>query len=222
MMNDALKQALALAYEEKSNAYSKVPLPHPSSAFLQRTEQMAAKYKNRYVKVRHIYVRKAVAVAAMLALALAMPMSVKAVREKIRTFFIETFKEGSNINFQTETDTETPKEILEFYTFAVPEGFVLLEENNDVIMLKHVYKNQTGSLLYFSQGLLNANLTVNTEGVEPETVMVNGYDGLLVENRGTIMLVWRNDDYQFCLKGKQVDFTKEDFLNLAKTLKMQD
>lgn len=221
MKNDILKKAFELAYEEKAAAYRAVSVPRPTQEFLRKTEHLAAKYKSRYVKVHSVYVRKAVAMAAMLALAFSMSLSVEAVREKIKTFVIEVFQEGSNLFFKNETDENAPSCIEEYYAPVVPEGYEIVKEIKDSVKYSVRYRNLSGIEINYSQAILDGNTMANTEDVQSETFEVNGYEAIFVQRDKVLFLIWRDAKYKYKLWVSSDKFTKSDIVDLAKTLKLQ-
>jgi len=68
----------------------------------------------------------------------------------------------------------------------------------------------------YEQSILGASISINTENIEPESVVIQGYEGIYYENLGVKTLLWSNGRYSFLLMS---NLEKDELLLMAETLK---
>jgi hypothetical protein len=129
--------------------------------------------------------------------------SVKAFRDPVIKFIVETFEKFSRITFQREGDYKNiaPEDINFYKLTYLPEGFeIVITQDGDRSMLREYAKED--DIITFSQSVASGTtMTVDTEGAQIEDITFRGYDGIYFLNKGYHTIVWLEDGYLFYVAG---------------------
>lgn len=116
-----------------------------------------------------------------------------------------------------KTDVQPPQEIETVYEPTwIPEGFELTEDEliGEICYWQEYMKGK--HQVEFQQNIVNAGITIDSEDMEREAVMINGYQGQLNSKEGKTGLIWATGEYVFMISS---DLGKEEVLKMAESVK---
>lgn len=185
------------------------------------------KKMNKLIKRRsHLYYplistagRRAACIAAAVIIIVATPLSVKAIREEIKGFFIRRFSDHNKV-YVSSIAENAPETIEEIYTIDVPEGFELTE---DYSMENEIDLRYTNGDMYinFTQTTLSAFSTnIDNETTTMEILIIDGIEYQLYNygNGYRYGMIWINNSYVFDVCS---NLDKESFIELCKSTKLK-
>lgn len=168
------------------------------------------------VKKLFIYITAAIIAASLAA------VSVGAVGDLFKKFFMEVFKTHTDV--RSAEHEEAPLEFLDTYEITADladlESESYTELSSDIQLS---YKNEH-CRLYFTQSIKKYyDVAVNTEGYETENVYINEFEGLYVDmyNQNGKIVIWDNGDYIFTLLvscDQGYDFSKDKLIDIAESV----
>ena len=163
-------------------------------------------------------------VAALVSTILAAAVSTYAYREDIANFFITTYEKYSEIVFPTSSETsqytngsEPSYGLEDNLPSNIPAGYQESDRLLLIGLLQITYTDDSGNvLLYDKSEQGNQTIGINTEGIEVEELMVNGYKGIYYSNLGQNNLIWADGAYIHGITGI---IAKEDIIDMANMTK---
>lgn len=174
-----------------------------SEAFEKKMQKLISVQKKSYFYlINTVGKRVAIIVLALVISLTATAFSVKAIREAVIEFFIETFTthskvsvEGDDIAFEIEFKRVEPQ--------YLPEGFVMGRDLSNEVFCFIEYINNEGNTINYSQYLNDsAPISVDTEEIKIDTVYINGLEGIMYENKGVNKIVFGDDKYFYNIEGR--------------------
>jgi len=216
-----LKEALILYWDEQ---LAEFPTDEEleatitfSSRFEKRINRLIKSQKKPYYKLINTTMKRVAAVIIIVLLTLTAAMSVEAIRTPVIKFCMEVYEKFSEVVFGSENATESQIEsIQEIYLPTIPKNFKLVTSHADTSIIYHEYENDVKQYIMYEQSILGASISINTENIEPESVVIQGYEGIYYENLGVKTLLWSNGRYSFLLMS---NLEKDELLLMAETLK---
>ena len=192
----------------------------PSAKFEKKVQKLIKHSKRDYwYLINTSFKRAAVIVAAILVL-LGFSMSIKAIREPVVRFIIETYEKYTNIFFgNDDTDLNLPRTIEQKYTItAIPEGYTFLSMEEMPLNRKLIWRNKDNEEIIFNQGVLyNANMTIDTEDSSYEYVMVDSYNAIYLTKWNMQIIIWENGIYKFSINCS-TSISYEELIHIAESL----
>lgn len=163
-------------------------------------------------------------VAALVSTILAAAVSTYAYREDIANFFIRVYEKYSEIIFPQPSETskstnesETSNGLEDNLPVNIPAGYQESDRLLLIGLLQITYTDDSGNvLLYDKSEQGNQTIGINTEGIEVEELMVNGYKGIYYSNLGQNSLLWADGVYVHRIIGI---IAKEDIIDMANMTK---
>ena len=161
-----------------------------------------------------------IVIAALIALT-SITFGVKAIREAVIDFFVETFEKFSIVGFKDEDIPENNKTIETYYAPTyIPEGYELvldekLEANR---LLKYVYNDN-----YFTikqKIIRKSDIYVDTESSHFEEVMILGQKAFCIIKDDNILLYWNDSNYSYSIQSHGV-LVKNEIIQIAKSLRKE-
>ena len=163
-------------------------------------------------------------VAALVGTILAAAVSTYAYREDISNFFIRVYEKYSEIIFPKPSETskstngsEPSHGLEDNLPVSIPAGYQESDRLLLIGLLQITYTDDSGNMLLYDkseQG--NQTIGINTEGIEVEELIVNGYKGLYYSNLGQNSLLWADGVYVHRIIGI---IAKEDIIDMANMTK---
>ncbi len=119
-------------------------------------------------------------------------------------------------------DYENAPQTIEYlyYISALPDKYKLTTSDIDIALSAYFYyETNDEHIYYFGQVVKSAYKSyLNTEKYKMEEVVIDNKNGVFIAFESESLLVWDNGDYVLEIYG---NFTKEEMLNLAKSVKIK-
>ena len=191
-----------------------------SPAFEQKMNRVIRAQSKPYYRFVNTNAKKAVlALAAILILLITMVFSVSALREPVVRFIVEVYEKFSDVFFHQQEE-QFPNELEVYYVPAwLPEGYQADDAQTiDVINLcERTFVHKSENDIIFKQYIITGTVSrIDTEGITPKSVTVNGNEGLFYSNNGIQRLLWNNGQYGFSIFGP---VTEAELLRMAESLR---
>lgn len=140
-----------------------------------------------------------IVIAALIALT-SITFGVKAIREAVIDFFVETFEKFSIVGFKDEDILENNKTIETYYAPTyIPEGYSLVSDEKLEMYraMKYVMKD---SCLYFKQNTLRSISTyIDTEKANTVKVQVGTNTAFYMLKDKLSILYWNDNNYSYTI-----------------------
>lgn len=112
---------------------------------------------------------------------------------------------------------KVPKQIDTIYEPKyLPAGMKLIDQERDKLDNIFCYQGKAG-YIECSQDLLNAAITIDSEGMKRKEVDINGYKGQMNYKKEKILLLWSTEDYTFCIS-MNGNVSTDEIVKMARSL----
>ena len=174
-----------------------------SEEFEKKMQKLIAMQKKSYFYlINTVGKRVAIIILALVISLTATAFSVKAIREAVIEFFVETFTthsevsvEGDDIPVYTEFEKVEPQ--------YLPEGYAFCRDlSNDEFCFIEYANVQNDILNYYQYRNDGTSFSVDTEDVEVKTVYINGLEGIIYKSKGFNRIVFGDEKYFYDIYGK--------------------
>ncbi len=160
--------------------------------------------------------RRALAIIAAVAAALALTMSVTAIRERVVNFFVEMFDTYAVIT--TDKTVDYPKTIEERYAPSyIPDGFT---EKSIIVKSRHIdvtMSNENDDEIYISQFVQGVETFIDAERRVESINVFKENDGVYWESVGLRSIYFEYNKYFFTIETRY-DISEEELIKIAKSL----
>lgn len=200
---------LKCAFEETmSKEFENIPDKAPfiiSKTFEKKMEKLIKAENRPFYRLTFTKSRKVACIIAAILVIMLSSLSVGAVRDAFKEFFVKTFSNHYRISYD-EKDTQTkkvcPKEIEKVYEFGfVPKGFELVDFQKTDKTADTTYVNGDYIIVFsqFTKDIFDVN--VDNERLVKTNETINGQEYVVNrEKNGELrMLIWDNGEYIFML-----------------------
>lgn len=149
--------------------------------------------------------------------------SVKALREPVIRFIVETFEKFSNVVFvndKSEEDIIVDAQFEIIIPEYIPEGYTRDSEINYDIgyQVAYVSQDNLNNIIYMQMLNNESAVQANTENIEYENLLVNNYSAIYFSNKGTNTIIVSGETYIFTVDGT---VEKEELLKIAESIKIK-
>ncbi len=174
-----------------------------SEAFEKKMQKLIRVQKKSYFyMINTVAKRVALIVLAIIITLTTTAFSVKAIREAIIEFFVETFTthsevsvEGEEIPIYTEFERVEPQ--------YLPDGFILSRDLSEKYTCYIVYIDSEANTICYSQNINDGTpFAVDTEDVDFETIYINGLEGIIYENKDINRITFGDEKYFYDIYGQ--------------------
>ena len=160
--------------------------------------------------------RRALAIIAAVAAALALTMSVTAIRERVVNFFIEIFDTYAVIT--TDKTAEYPKKIEEQYAPSyIPEGFTVKNIHEDYRETYIKICNDKGDIINIKQFVKGVTAHIDAEKRVVNISLFDENDGVLWDSQGTRSIFFEYKGYFFTLSS-QPELSEDELIKIARSM----
>jgi hypothetical protein len=205
--NELLREAfLKLALEEFRNVppEDEIELEF-SEGFEERLRKRLREEPDPPLSVKWVRSRplRRLAVAVILLAMLAVTaVATPAIREGLIGFFTQNKGTHYELSYDPEQAATAPKTIeTEYFPAYIPEEFFVETTSVTTEMAMHMWKNNTGSYIYYAQEVISPGSEgpyVDSEDVEASLININGYSVFRVVDEG-FMYYWTDNSYFYSL-----------------------
>ena len=192
----------------------------PSEKFELKMKKLIKSSKREYWNFVNTSLKRAAVIVVAILVLLGFSMSIKAVREPVIRFIIETYEKYTNIFFgNDDTELDVPRTIEQKYTVTeIPEGYTFLSMEEMSLNRKLIWRNEDNEEIIFNQGVLyNANMTIDTEDASYEYVMVGTYNAIYLTKWNMQVIIWENGIYKFSIDCT-TSISYEELIHIAESL----
>lgn len=161
--------------------------------------------------------RVACIIAALIIATVSTALSVDALRNGVKNFFVEAYEKFSTVFFQK--DSSAPDTIEVYYAPSyVPESYKLTEIKKENSFNRIKYINKDGREIVYKQTIASYKVNIDTEGEKSEEIG-NGF--YICQNKfQQQMYFWSDGKYEFALYDYG-DISKEELLKMADSIKAE-
>lgn len=194
-----------------------------SEEFERKMQKLINRQKKFYYYWFNTVGKRVAAIILVLLLSLTtITFSVKALREPVIRFIVETYKKFSNVMFvndKTEQDIIVDFVLEKVIPSYIPEKFTEESTFEDESGFQTVYISNDGSQSIMVMQIVNdeAIVQANTENVVCENISVSNYPAIYYSNKGTNTIVISGEQYIFTVEGT---IEKEELIKIAESIKI--
>lgn len=148
--------------------------------------------------------------------------SVRALREPVIRFIVETFEKFTSVVFVNDKSEEDIIVDLAFEKATpayIPEGYILDFEIDEASIYQARYFNadKTSNITYMQLFSDESILQADTENVSYNEIEINNYKAVSYSNKGTNVVIFGTDDYVFTIEGT-IDI--DELIRIAESIKI--
>lgn len=161
-----------------------------------------------------------IVIAALITLS-SITFGVKAIREAVIEFIVETFEKFSIVGFDEE-DTQDNNNFIETYYAPtyIPDGYELKIDEKLLTYQSIRYESKNNYIL-FRQNLLHTKATyLDTEDASYEEVSVLGKKAFYTVKEKIALLYWNDSKYSLLIQTES-DLEKEELIKIAESIKAE-
>lgn len=219
ILKEACRRAEQNIAEQDSIRLSEMPDIETSKDFDRRVDKIIRRMKTGKFKNTKKALRVFILVAILIVTFSLTATGVDPLHERIRNFFIETFSDGSTIEFKDSGLTNGT--LYSEYTY-IPEGYELVEHTQDPRFERFAFEDLDGNQLFFtSQPNDNSFSMLNTENATVEEIAINGFPAIYHFKDSFVQVAWSTGDYNYsvhqCALTDQL--SKEELIRIAESRK---
>ena len=160
--------------------------------------------------------RKALVIIAAVAAALALTMSVTAIRERVVNFFVEMFDTYAVIT--TDKNTGYPEKIEKRYAPTyIPEGYKIKNTKEKYRSIYTEYYNDSGYLIDIYQYVQGSETLIDAEKRIDSLSVFDENDGVLWESQGIRSIYFEYNRYFFILSS-QPELSEDELIKIARSM----
>lgn len=194
-----------------------------SEEFERKMQKLIDRQKKFYYYWFNTVGKRVAAIILVLLLSLTtITFSVRALREPVIRFIVETYEKFSNVIFVNDKSEE---DIIDDFTFVkidptyIPEGYSLESNFEYDNGYQAMYANkENGITIIYSQHINNDSvLQANTEGVSYQNITINNLEGISYSNKGNNTVIFNSKEYVFSLTSK---ISNEELVKIAESIKI--
>ncbi len=216
----ALKQALQPYADALSASFPKEDCEgiQPSPRFKHRMEWMLRNHqKFYYFWINTVGKRVASVLICLITLLAITTVSVKALREGLIEFITKTYEKFTSIS--VHYDGDIPQTVVPIKPSYVPNEYIKKRQRCTEHDFTIEYCNEEGVILHYGQSILSGyNGGVDTEDADFKTVMINGYEGILVKKNGFVSITFSSNEYMFTILGQ---IGEEEIVKIAESIPLK-
>lgn len=193
-----------------------------SEEFERKMQKLINRQKKFYYYWFNTVGKRVAAIILVLLLSLTtITFSVRALREPVVSFIVETFEKFSNILFINDEskDTNVDLKFEKVTPTYITEGYTLDYEFDDVSLYQARYFNsdKTSNITYIQLISDDSILQVNTENVSYNNIEINNFKAVSYSNKGINTVVLHAKDYAFIIEG---NISMEELIKIAESIKI--
>ncbi|WP_113676027.1 DUF4367 domain-containing protein [Vallitalea guaymasensis] len=156
--------------------------------------------KERVKKLNRRFKKAGCKVAVLLLLVISMgtvlSCTVEAFRIKILNFFIEDNKEYTSVQVKEDEESIPDSWSNYYYPEYLPQDFRL--DKSEIMNDKKILRFIDGDkFILITQSPNGTNYQMDTEDAEADKIVINDYEGLLIEKQENTTIIWHNEECSF-------------------------
>ena len=188
----AISEALTKEYELSVPAHNN---DHEfSDKFARKMDKLIGRRKKPYYQMINTAGKRVACIFAVIFIAaFTTIMSVSALRNAFKDFFMSIFSDHSEISANVESNEAAPDTIQVYYDLS---DYDVIYEEYDKISRNIIYQKENTIIDYQQLVKSEFDMGLNTESAEISTIDISGHDAVYyVDNHQFYHLIWDNGDY---------------------------
>lgn len=211
MLTDACENAMDLITKEYYSDDDPLEEIDFSDAFEDKMQRLLRIHKKLYYQMINT-VGKRVAILLVTLSTLLFATKVEAIYHIIFNYIVTDRVEDSYIVIDAQEDQTIPTIIEEErIPIYIPKGYVEIDRVIVTEAFVKVSYTNFKKEYNFKQMLLNTGSTINTEGIEAESLEINGIKVLFCNNINDILATWSDGSYSYIING---DISKDEIIKI--------
>ena len=205
-------------------------LPTPDECehitFSAEFEQKMRKLINRekkpyYYLINTVGKRVACIILAALITLTSVTFGVKAIREAVIDFFVETFEKFSIVGFKDEDIPENNKIIETYYAPTyIPEGYELKKDKRMVTYRRMRYESNEGYIEFNQDIMQRISMYIDTETSQLEEIMILGNRAFCLLKGESVSIYWNDEQYSYFIRSES-ECPKAEIIKFAENVKAE-
>jgi len=184
--------------------------------------------------------RKRVVLCAVIMAVIAGTVSAVAAHDQIAGFILTIYEKYSVIVFHKDSDdhdteaepdtsaasdadviaessgSERSDARTAFLPTYIPEGYIQADKIEADLFLRVIYADKAGDeILYERSGYDNTTMTIDTEGIQAEEILIGQMNGVYYSNKGIQNLIWQDDSSVCTISGPAA---REELIAMAESI----
>ena len=192
----AISEALTKEYELSVPAHNN---DHEfSDEFARKMDKLIGRRKKPYYQMINTAGKRVACIFAVIFIAaFTTIMSVSALRNAFKDFFMSIFSDHSEISANVESNEAAPGTIQVNYDIGYDlSDYDVIYEEYDKISRNIIYQNENTIIDYQQLVKSEFDMGLNTENAEISTIDISGHDAVYyIDNHQFYHLIWDNGDY---------------------------
>ena len=188
-----------------------------SSKFEKRMNKLIKRRKKPYYKIINTAGKRvAVIIGIFVIISFSTIMSVGALREAFKNFFVSIFEKFSIV--RSFDESSSPESIEATYTITSGlDKYTISFQEQDEISNNTVYEDEDGHIIDFCQYVKSAYDTmINTENAVIETIEINGKEAIIYrDNHNYYNIIWDIGDYIITINS---NIGKDELISIANSV----
>lgn len=222
MNEKALKQAFLETVDERIFSNLNLSFDYePSKSLDKKMNKLCKKYNHISFKLTYTSTRKVICIFVAILILMLSSLSVGAVRDIIKNFFVEHFSTHATFQYKNNSNNKDyPKTIETYYQIDPQSGFKLVEESKTKLSAIAFYE-KNGKDIFMSQWVKDEfDVDMDNEHTEYRVEFINNqkYFVFTSDDGKQSGYIWDDGAYVFNIYG---DLNKKELLDLCKTLKVK-
>lgn len=188
-----------------------------SPGFEKRMKKLVKRRDRPYYRMINTAAKRVACIIGILLIAsFSTIMSVSALREAFKDFFINILERFSIV--RTAENENVPSSVEDLYEITDGlDGYIIIYSEQDSISNNIIYQNDQNNTIDFSQYVKSEfDIAVNTEGADIAAIEINDKEAMFYEdNNGYKNILWDNGDYIIIISS---DIGKDILIEIAKSV----
>ena len=197
-----------------------------SDRYRRRTEKLMRKTNSGAWHYVNTGWKRAILVAALVALLTLTAMAFPAVRRAVANLFVDDVGTHYEFTIDPEEAAAAPRQIETAYAPTyIPEEYTLDSELISAVDISYVwYSSGDTDYIAFSQAVLNTRLQsaggINSEGAVMQPYSIDGFEVCRIEMESSLFYVWTKDGYYFELQMFGLDHSDEELTKIFRSIQV--
>lgn len=212
----AIFEALTEEYESSIPCYSEEHIF--SDGFKRKMDKLITRQKNPFYNIVNTKVKKVACIIAVIFIAaFSTVMSVEALRNAFKDFFMSIFSDHSEISTVQDESYALPETIENSYdiTYDLSNYDIVYEDSND-FSRNIIYQNNDIVIDYCQYVKSEFDIGVNTENAEISTVTIQNSEAIyFFDNNNYHHLIWDNEEYVIMISS---NIGKNELIDIANSV----
>lgn len=138
-------------------------------------------------------------------------------RDEIKGFFIEVYEKNIRGTYDTDSKSTMGDNIIKPYQASyIPEGYELVKQTQNPLLVYYEWHDETGNIIIFEQGILDSGIyNFDAEHGKTEIIKFEQYEIFCRKYDDYCHYIWNDGNYALHLK-TTIEFTEEELFKIIK------